>query len=454
MPSRKALSKFDCDSSLFKPEPPTDPGLVKRLFAGRDKELRRGYQTLRNELDIRGKRSRHFDKVPWVIHGESRSGKSHLARRILAEFRPNSRRLQLLIRARDMVEALLVMADVFRQVVYLFRDRTRNERLLEPVAGRPDVGLVNNLIERMLLFLNEAQTATETREKSAETTLEVGGELSGLLGKFVGKFQSKDVGKETRQVVLKPPTAEMLAELCGIILETLIALGLADHLLVLVDDVDLLDPAAPTAQQARVQRALLTAALCTLHAQPGIDVLLTARSWFVYSGKELTQLVDLTQSAMPAEALVSIHDKHMEEFATKAGLQSFLVPEALKAFADEMQELNGLPGVFLQHLHTAMARFKDDDDFSARDYNWFVGVFHELMNSLRTRVEPGYVAMQAALQTGRLEIQVGDLNPFVGTALDNLFVWQSYHNERCYFMSPLMRRLFREASGPKGGPLA
>src|SRR5436309_3413744 len=166
MPARKAPSKFACDSSLFKPEPPTDPRLVKGLFAGRDKELRRGFETLNNELDIRGKRSRHFDKVPWVIHGESRSGKSHLARSILAEFRPSRRRLQLLIPARDRIEALLVMADIFRQVVGLFRERTQNERLPEPVAGRPDVGLVNNLIERMLLFLNEAQTATETREKS------------------------------------------------------------------------------------------------------------------------------------------------------------------------------------------------------------------------------------------------------------------------------------------------
>src|SRR5262249_41843285 len=151
----------------------------------------------------------------------------------------------------------------------------------------------------------------------------------------------KGTGKETRQVVLKAPTAEMLAELCGVIIETLMGLKLADHLLVLVDDVDLLDPTAPTAQQARVQRSLLTSALCTLHSQPGIDVLLTARSWFVYSGKDLTHLVDLTQSVMPAEELLAIHDKHMKQFGRKAGLQRFLVPEALKVFADEMQELNG-----------------------------------------------------------------------------------------------------------------
>src|SRR5205085_8513094 len=130
--------------------------------------------------------------------------------------------------------------------------------------------LVNNLIERMMLFLDEAQTATVTHERADESTIEVGGELSVLLDKFVGKFQSKNASKEARQIILKPPTAETLAELCGIMLETLMDLQLTDHLLVLVDDVDLLDPTASTVQSARVQRVLLTSALCTLHAQPGI----------------------------------------------------------------------------------------------------------------------------------------------------------------------------------------
>jgi hypothetical protein len=72
------------------------------------------------------------------------------------------------------------------------------------------------------------------------------------------------------------------------------------------------------------------------------------------------------------------------------------------------------------------------------------------MASLRTRVTLGCEAMQDALQAGRLEITLdGEQNPFTGTALDNLFVWQSYHNERCYFMSPLMRRIFED--GPAAG---
>jgi hypothetical protein len=454
MPARKKKSKFDCDTSLFKPEPPTDPGLVKRLFAGRAQELEGGFQTLKRELDIGGRRSRRFDKKPWVIHGESRSGKSHRARRILAEFRPHPKRLQLLILARDQVAAILVMGKIFREVVGMFRERIEDQRLDEPVAGRPNVRLVNDLIERMTLFLDQAEGVTITHERTAESTIEVGGELPFLLGKFFGKFQSKEGGREARQVVLKSPTGETLAELCGVMLETLMDLGLADHLLVLVDDVDLLDPTAPTVQQARVQRAQLTNALCTLQVQPGIDVLLTARSWFVYSGKELTHLIDLTQSVLSAEELIAIHDKHLERFARKAGLQRFLKAEALKAFADEMQELNGLPGVFLQHLHTAFRSFKNDKDFAERDYEWFLNVFRRKLESVRTRVEPGYKAMQDALEAGRTVISlVGEENPFVGTPLENEFVWQSYHNERCYFTSPLMRRLFVPTTATRGGAI-
>jgi hypothetical protein len=194
-----------------------------------------------------------------------------------------------------------------------------------------------------------------------------------------------------------------------------------------------------------VQRALLTDALCLLHAQPGIDVLLTARSWFVYSGKELTTLVDLIESEMSPEELVSIHDKQMRQFAAKAGFERFLTPQTLLQFAEEMQELNGLPGVFLQHLHTAFDRFKDEVEveLAERDYDWFLNVFRQLFNRLRTRCEPAATALSLCLNAGRLEINCEKDNPFIRTAFDNLFVFQSYHNERCYFTSPLIRSIVR-----------
>jgi hypothetical protein len=333
------------------------------------------------------------------------------------------------------------MSDLFRQLLGYFRRLTQDQSLPRIVADLPDVLLVDRLIERMDLFLNDAESATVTREQGAESTFEVGCEASGLIAKFLGKYQTKESVKESRQIILKPPTAQTLSEVCGVMVDTLLRHKLISHLLVLVDDVDLLDYSSDSPERARGQRMLLTDALCLLHQQPGIDVVMTARSWHVYSSKDLTTLVDLFESVMSSEELVQIHDKHIQQFATKTGIASFLTPEAMRQFADEMQELNGSPGVFLQHLHTAFERFKDEPDLAERDYEWFLNVFRQLFDRLRTRCEPAATALGRGLEAGRLVINCEKENPFIRTVFDNLFVFQSYHNEHVYFTSPLMRRI-------------
>lgn len=96
----KKKTKFDVQAGLFKAEPPINPNDVKRLFYGREQELHRGTATLNSNLDVSGRVSKKRDKRPWVVHGESRSGKSHLARRIVAEFPSNNRRIQFLVTAK------------------------------------------------------------------------------------------------------------------------------------------------------------------------------------------------------------------------------------------------------------------------------------------------------------------------------------------------------------------
>ena len=61
------------------------PALVKDLFCWRDKELEQGLKVLDGNLDVGGMRAATRDKRPWVIHGDTRSGKSHLARRLMLE---------------------------------------------------------------------------------------------------------------------------------------------------------------------------------------------------------------------------------------------------------------------------------------------------------------------------------------------------------------------------------
>ncbi|MBF0625696.1 MAG: hypothetical protein HQL82_12910 [Magnetococcales bacterium] len=90
------------DTNLFRSQTPEDPRMVIKLFRGRETALSEGYGQLQANLDVAGKRSsKGLAKDVWVIHGQTRSGKSHLARRILAEFRKNPKRRQIIVAARE-----------------------------------------------------------------------------------------------------------------------------------------------------------------------------------------------------------------------------------------------------------------------------------------------------------------------------------------------------------------
>jgi hypothetical protein len=224
--------------------------------------------------------------------------------------------------------------------------------------------------------------------------------------------------------------------------------------LVLVDDVDLLEGYQSAQQNASVQRSRLAEALGKLHFQPGVDVVLTARSWYANSQKNLQTLVDLARSdEMRPEELVAIHDRHMTTYAKKAGFSRFLKPEALNACAEKVR----LPGVFLHHLHTAFDDYQNDDDWAERDFDWFLSVFRRLFTNFRNKCAPAAEMLERAVRDGRLEMDVSERNPFYGTVFDNQLVFQSFYNEKCYFASPLVKEILAPlgigtAPSPEGKP--
>jgi hypothetical protein len=229
----------------------------------------------------------------------------------------------------------------------------------------------------------------------------VSGVVGKLLGKLLGKYQSERTEKGTRQVVLKLPNALTLAEVCGVMVENLRKRDFIDHVLILVDDVDLLDYQSDKPDAARMQRSLLAEALGELHFQPGIDVLLTARSWFYNASKDFQTLVNLSSSKLAPEDLIAIHDLQMKVYAGKSGIGQFLKSDALRAFA---AEVDGLPGVFLQHLYTAFYDYQDEQDWGERDYDWFVGVFRRLFTNYRNKCAPAAERLEKAVQEGQLEM--------------------------------------------------
>jgi hypothetical protein len=438
MARKRTAGTLSRDPELFRPEPPVSKKSVKASFCGRDQELDFCLRTLTENLDIDGRRSRKADKRPWIIHGESRCGKSHLARRILADLPVKAVRLQLEVPAREQVQALKVMRTIFQQLVGLYYERIGDQRRAEPLDRPGELSALDALIKRTEDFLKDTQSATESAEAAGEVTLEVGGEISGFLGKLLSKFQTKAANKTGRQIVFRSPDAFRLSEICRAIVEALVSRKLASHLIVLVDDVDLLEGFQSPTRNGQFQRSLLAEALCDLHSEPGVDVLLTARSWYAYTTKEFQTLIDLTTKPLSVEDLIQIHDRRVKLYG--GGAIGFLSTDAVRRAAEDM---GGLPGVFLNYLQTAHTEYQFEGLTGPRDYEWFVTVFRKLFKALRAKCAPAAQALLDSVRGGLLEITVGDSNPFFGTAFDNQFVYQSYYNERCYFAAPIIRRVLQ-----------
>ena len=206
-----------------------------------------------------------------------------------------------------------------------------------------------------------------------------------------------------------------------------------------MDDVDLLEGYLSPVRNARSQRSLLADAINVLHGAPGVDVVLTARSWYFHSRKELQTLVDLSKAPpMTADELIGVHDRRFQTYGKKRGPSGFLEPEALERLA---QDVDGLPGVFLQHLQTAFYVFQNESEAEVRNYDWLVDVFRREIETVRDKCSLGLQAIEEAVRGGRLTVDVTQSNPFFGTVLENEFVYQSYYSETTYFMSGFLRKV-------------
>jgi hypothetical protein len=441
--STKARSKFDYDSNLFIPEPPEQAKLVESLFCGRTKELARGIEIMQRSLDVKGKRAKNQDKRPWVIHGESRSGKSHLARRIIIGLPKSLKRHQIIVSARERLDAMRVMTILFDDFHDEYLRRTNDQRLEQDLTQHPWVRLTDQLIERVAFFLGLGSIEAVTLKWSQEIKagFEAGTQLAFVpkVIEFFAKFQATYTTGEALEVKLRPPTPSDLAEFCGIMVDTLLHLKLTDHVLVLVDDVDLLEGYADPVRNGRIQRSILSDALAHLNGTPGVDVLLTARSWYAHSKKDFQELVDLaTAPPMSVKELVDIHNQRFAFYGGKGLPRQFLSAEALERAAEDV---HGKPGVFLQRLGTAFRAYQDEDAWEERGYEWYFRVFYRIYTTYRDKCPRAAEALEKAVKEGQLTLDIGEKNPFHATIFDNEFVFQSYYQETNYFIDALTQQV-------------
>jgi hypothetical protein len=268
------------DISTFRPEAPELPALVEDLFCSRDEELARALDVLRANLDVNGERAAGRDKRPWVIHGDSRSGKSHLARRLMLELPDGGPRVQIKLSVREDLDAAVAMRKLLDELVSIYARTTPQ--------GAPAVD------SRLL-------------------------DLGSLLGGH--------------------PTAGIIARACAALIGSLAEDNGLTHVLILFDDVDLLESYADHERNGRAQRAALSSAIAELVSTPRVDVILTARSWYADTMRECDELVRL--DPMTEDELMAIHDRQLAIFAPRRPCD-FLDKEALKRAAAGAGGLPGL----------------------------------------------------------------------------------------------------------------
>ena len=439
----RTTDKADYGLDVFRAEPPEDDATAVKLMVGRDEVVKRAYQDLRRGWDKGGRKAKRGRKHPWLIEGETRSGKSHLARCLFARFKDDGgkcRKIQVPARARG--DAVTVIHSIFE----LLRDEFfayYNNELSTNLVGQAYSELTCAVISGFDSFFGPGGVPAENVKvtTSRETTDTMGTEAA--IFHLAAKFQQSSKAAGATELTLRPPSPVLLAEVCGTIVDTLHRAGLLDHLLILVDDVDLLAPYEDPEHTGRATQAHLAAALCELHRAPCVDVVVTGRSWYAILQKEFTSLVDLVDAPMTVAQLAEVHDRRLKMAVGRRSLpKEFLELGAL----EEAATLSSfLPGVFLQHLDAAFTQWgREEDDWTPRSLAWYLDFWRRRWDAYREFAPVAAERLAAAVAAGELVVDVTDGNFVADTRFDNVFAFQSYWNEKMYTIPPLARRILIE----------
>jgi adenosyl cobinamide kinase/adenosyl cobinamide phosphate guanylyltransferase len=452
----KKQSKYKYDSRLFSAEPPEDDDSLKKLFCGRKLSLRKASETLEHNMDIKGERN---GKKPWIIVGESRSGKSHLARHLFGLLKKrNSKKpfYYVVIPAREKLESREVVRVLFERIREIYIENRPQLEELSKIHLQNDpfiemkqdaaksMFFVDEIIQRITELLEQNVDSLEINLTAAQTKTLQAQASSGIpfiskLFKILGGASWTTQTTEGKKLTFRQPSISDLIGYCSDIIELLAWFKRLDHILILVDDVDLLEGYRNPEQNGATQRNRLTDALIRLHQTPHIDVLLTARSWYGQTHKELEVLVDLAMTDdLNEEHLKEIHDKHFALFGKKSLPSQFLQEDALQTVT---KGVSNLPGVFLRFIKTAFEQYKQEEVWGTRELAWLRQVYSRRFSHLRDTVPLAAQAIKDALQDDRFLIDVQSKNHFLHTTAMDEFVYQSYFSETTYFIPPIMQYL-------------
>lgn len=439
-PFSQSIVKEHHNHRLFRSEPPAGED-VKTLFKGRTEELARSLAQLRYNLDERANAENADDffgtdetKDLWIIHGPTRSGKSHLGRRILADFPEDTAHRKLFFPCRDRLEPTEVFQRIFEGICTIFhecvalkeeRPDAKNDSLQKTLIDE-----TRNLILNIAPFCTPNPPDTVTIEYAQEHIDSLRAEFRGgipAIIQFMLQAGTQTGSGTTYKATFFAPSAKQCSKYCGVIIDTLVRTHLLDHLLILVDDADLLENEYKTTERVQLKTVHLADALVELHQCRGVDILVTSRSHYAISKKEFRELIDLTGYGMDTRDLIDIYRAHVQKFGWKDHPEGFLTDEALEKAARWAAHL---PGIFLMHLSVALEAFKREDLWTLRDGDWYRDTFKRYYDLYRESHRISEL-LEQAIKEGKWEIHFPKEKPypFYGTKLDNIFIMPSFHEE-------------------------
>ena len=309
---------------LFQHNPPNNSKLIKNLFINRTWEL----EELKTQLDLEEPR-----KQIEIIHGNSRTGKSHLAFRYFADY--DKTKLNFIkINAADGGTANLILLDMFS---YL---RNHLESITEPAILYPEevssLSILNQALrlihEYEQLITGDAENVTLTESEFQQLEVNAKAMIPKLFSAVTGQ---KIQNSSAKTITLKRPDERRIIDIIKELAETLV-ITTDKPCLFYIDDMDLLEGTKKGSEQVKLLKRLLY----KLADSKRITVSASVRTRYAsISEKELVVLCKVGD--LEVGDLKEVYNIHIEHLHNKQSIFDDKTVETISKFS------RGLVGHFL-----------------------------------------------------------------------------------------------------------
>lgn len=309
-------------TDIFNDVPPTEDELVKKLFVNRETELEDVLDTYQGAHVAHGK--------VLAIHGEQRSGKSHLARRALVELKEKKDPMILVaVNANECQTADKLLRRIYNSLADTLLavsvgQRASQERKDIFDFARARAATIQKLlgtgVQEMTVEHSRGSIERVQRQSRAKVGTGIKGKILGFIEAHVsgeierGRTSGEESSEQERtSYTIATPSEEGLAREIGFLAAALVYLQRnKERVLLFVDDMDLLSYGLAVSQEAEHE---MSTHLASLASEEAINVIATVRSdLYAQRERHFGELGD-PLGPMTPEELQEVHRRRVQAYA-------------------------------------------------------------------------------------------------------------------------------------------